>query len=46
MHECAECGEACYCDGEDHQNQTPDDCTHECPPEDDDDYDDDWRTGE
>ena len=49
MHPCPECGEYCDCDGEDlHHDVAPDDCAHECPPEDDDDldYDDDWRTGE
>lgn len=33
MHDCPECNEACYCDGEDHENPTPDDCNHDCDPE-------------
>lgn len=37
-HECPECGQTCYCDMEDHDQPTPDDCTHECPPEDDEEY--------
>lgn len=36
-HECPECGQTCYCDMEDHDQEAPDDCSHECPPEDDDD---------
>jgi hypothetical protein len=30
MHECPECGEACYCDLEDHESEAPDDCAHRC----------------
>lgn len=30
MHPCPECGEACDCDGEDHGQSAPDDCTHDC----------------
>lgn len=26
MHDCIDCESACYCDMEDHQNPTPDDC--------------------
>jgi hypothetical protein len=39
MHDCPECGEACYCDGEDHGQEAPDDCDHDCE---DRDEDDDW----
>ena len=30
MHSCPECGQACYCDGEDHENPpgADDDCIH------------------
>jgi hypothetical protein len=29
MHSCPECGQACYCDGEDHENPLgADDCIH------------------
>lgn len=41
MHECPECGQACDCDGEDHDQSAPDDCQHECEIDDDDDDDDD-----
>lgn len=30
MHDCPECGYACYCDCEDHENPTPLDCSHVC----------------
>lgn len=30
MHECPECGQACCCDMEDHEQDAPDDCCHEC----------------
>ena len=29
-HECPECGQECYCDMEDHWQEAPDDCSHEC----------------
>lgn len=29
-HECPECGQQCYCDGEDHGQPAPEDCRH-CP---------------
>jgi hypothetical protein len=29
-HECPTCGQECYCDGEDHGQDAPSDCTHEC----------------
>jgi hypothetical protein len=29
-HECPVCGQECYCDGEDHHQEAPDDCCHEC----------------
>lgn len=29
-HECPMCGQECYCDGEDHGQPAPDDCSHEC----------------
>lgn len=32
-HECPECGQWCYCDGEDHGQPAPDDCSHDCGPE-------------
>lgn len=38
MHECPECGESCGCDGEDHGQDAPDDCVHNCDPGDE--YDD------
>lgn len=28
MHDCPDCGSACYCDGEDHDNGMFDDCEH------------------
>jgi len=32
MHACPDCGQACYCDGEDHENDYAllDDCAHIC----------------
>lgn len=30
MHECPACGQACYCDMEDHGQTAPEDCVHEC----------------
>lgn len=27
-HECIDCGQQCYCDGEDHGQPTPIDCNH------------------
>lgn len=37
MHDCYECGAACYCDLEDHLSETqPDDCMHVCPAEEED----------
>jgi len=36
MHECPECGQACFCDMEDSEVMTPewveDNCEHECQP--------------
>ncbi len=29
-HACVDCGMVCYCDMEDHEQDQPDDCTHEC----------------
>ena len=40
MHECPDCREYCDCDGEDHDQPAPDDCRHNCPPEIDDNFDD------
>ena len=40
MHTCPDCEQACYCDMEDHENETPIDCCHDC--EDFDDEDDDF----
>jgi hypothetical protein len=37
MHDCDLCGEYCDCDMEDHHNPQPDDCTHVCDDEEDDD---------
>lgn len=40
MHDCPECGLACDCDGEDlHHDQAPDDCVHDCDPDDVDEFD-------
>ena len=34
MHSCPDCGEACYCDMEDHENESAvDECVHACEPE-------------
>lgn len=33
-HECPVCGQECYCDGEDHHQDAPADCCHECEDED------------
>ena len=30
MHDCPNCGQACYCDIDDCPMPTPDDCRHEC----------------
>jgi len=30
MHDCANCGQACYCDGDDLPCPTPEACAHEC----------------
>lgn len=39
MHDCPDCGQACFCDHEDHYNEmAADECTHECEPETDDDW--------
>lgn len=46
MHDCLNCGETCDCDGEDHHQSAPDDCNHDCDPEDDNADDRDWRDGE
>jgi hypothetical protein len=40
MHDCPICGYACYCDGEDHEQLAPENCTHECELDDEDDEDD------
>lgn len=52
MHDCPECGEECGCDGEDHHQDAPDDCSHYCNHEDledledlDDEDDDDYAAG-
>jgi len=39
-HECPLCGEECYCDGEDHHQDAPADCSHECDEDETDDYED------
>ena len=36
MHDCPCCSETCDCDGEDHWQDAPDDCQHQCPAEADD----------
>jgi len=28
IHECPTCGQECYCDGEDHGQDAPEDCSH------------------
>jgi hypothetical protein len=33
MHDCANCGQACYCDGDDLPCPAPEACTHECQEE-------------
>ena len=45
MHDCPDCGAACDCDGEDHMQDAPWDCTHECEHDEDDKEwdDDDWE---
>lgn len=30
MHSCPDCGDACYCDLEDHESEAPEDCSHAC----------------
>ncbi len=30
MHDCPQCGDACYCDQEDADMGEPDECFHEC----------------
>jgi hypothetical protein len=45
MHDCLfGCGQACACDMEDHWQETPDDCCHECDEESEDDFED-WLDG-
>jgi hypothetical protein len=40
MHSCPDCGSACYCDMEDHENESAvDECVHACDPEDVDEWD-------
>lgn len=39
-HDCPECGEVCFCDGDDTWFDDADDCTHNCEPEEGDDDDD------
>jgi hypothetical protein len=34
MHDCPNCGSACYCDMEDHEQPAPANCRHECDPTD------------
>lgn len=29
-HECPNCGQECYCDGEDHHQDAPAGCSHNC----------------
>lgn len=41
MHNCPDCGDACYCDLEDHAGESPDDCVHVCAVDLCEDYDDD-----
>jgi hypothetical protein len=38
MHDCPNCEAACDCDMEDHYQEAPDDCDHEC--DEDEDFDD------
>jgi len=35
-HECHICGQVCYCDGEDHDQPSPSDCSHDCQDDEDD----------
>lgn len=37
MHDCPECGGTCSCDGEDHYQDAPETCVHECDEDDGDD---------
>ena len=38
MHSCPDCGQACYCDGEDVELESAEEnCCHNCDPEEDDD---------
>lgn len=37
VHQCPECGDSCDCDGEDHGQVAPNECSHECEDYDDDD---------
>lgn len=39
-HECPDCGGLCYCDMDDCHMDAPNDCRHRCPPEADDEYQD------
>lgn len=41
MHTCPDCGEACYCNGdiEDHDTGEPEDCGHNCDPDPESDFD-------
>lgn len=34
MHDCPACGQACDCDMEDHEQDSPDECFHQCDDED------------
>lgn len=34
-HECPECAQQCYCDGDDTGGLPDDECVHQCAPEDD-----------
>ena len=43
MHDCPDCGAACYCDLEDHgSDEAPDDCSHDCGPDCDEELQHDW----
>lgn len=44
MHICGVCGQACYCDGEDHESPQPADCLCDCNEDDLEDYD--YQDGE
>lgn len=35
MHDCPDCGQVCDCDGEDHYQSPPRNCTHDCDNHDD-----------